>query len=115
MISRNGVAYILKDSPYKLEVLNITYYFSTAGHKAKFKALLYDNRKQISESLSNRFKMYVNLKLLSDLNLYRKIETRGFYIENEGVGYECPEEVALIGVKRIVKKSQTLLDSSMQN
>ena len=40
----------------------------------------------------------------SDINLYLKIESRGFLIEHEGELFQCVKSLKLDGVKRIKKR-----------
>lgn len=103
-ISRNGVYYDLSISPYKITVDGITYVFSSTNHLYKFTELFDSNRKRISESLSNRFKLKIQLDRLADLVLYSKVESRGFHIEVEGDVIECLEQIKLSGGERIARK-----------
>lgn len=80
MISRNGVCYDLNMSSYRYRVDNLTYVFSSKLHLEKFKKKFKENRDIINHSLSNRFNIDVDVSQLSDIVLYRKIETRGFLI-----------------------------------
>lgn len=103
-ISRNGIYYDLSISPYKITIEEITYVFSSTNHLNKFTELIDFNRKRIAESLSNRFKLNIQLDRLADLVLYSKVESRGFHIEIEGDVIQCLGQVKLSGEKRITKK-----------
>ena len=50
--------------------------------------------------MKRRFKFDMDMELLADFSLYRKIETRGFLIINEstGVAYECAENIEFRGM-----------------
>lgn len=91
-------------SPYKITIEEITYVFSSTNHLNKFAELIEFNRKRIAESLSNRFKLNIQLDRLADLVLYGKIESRGFHIEIEGDVIQCLDQVKLSGEKRITRK-----------
>lgn len=97
----------LKYSPYYFTVPPLTYFFSTKGHCEKFKTYLEHHRVEISQKLEKRYKIKVNCPLLADINLYREIENRGFYITNEnGEVYEWQEQVELNGLGATLKKLQ---------
>ena len=100
-LSRNGIYYDLSISPYKIIIEEITYVFSSANHLNKFTELIDYNRKRIAESLSNRFKLNIQMDRLADLVLYSKVETRGFHIEIEGDVIQCLGQVKLSGERKI--------------
>lgn len=92
--------YNVDDTPYYFEIDGVTYYFSTFLHMTKFKRLYISNRKDISEKLSNRYRIYIQCNVLADINLYIKVETRGFKIvDRNGVEYICPSQILLNGVR----------------
>lgn len=96
-----NICYDLDKSPYKVTLGNLTFYFSSEMHKIKFLEKFEPHRTKISESLSNRFNMYISFNVLSDLVLYRSIETRGFYVtDNAGNAYNKLNLIKLHGVKR---------------
>lgn len=84
MLTKNGICYNLSVSPYRYTVDYITFVFSSKSHLNKFKSKIQENRENINFSLSNRFNVYIDVAELSDVILYRKIETRGFLIIKEG-------------------------------
>lgn len=98
MMTRNGIVYDLKLSPYKATVEGVTYIFSSVNHLDKFMEKLNENRDVISYSLSKRFGVLINLAILSDVVLYSKVETRGFLISHKGVCYSCKKDIILNGV-----------------
>lgn len=97
MITRNGIVYKLELSPYTATVEGVTYMFSSVNHLCKFMEKLDENREIISNSLSRRFGVAINFNVLYDIVVYSKIETRGFYIEYEGVPYTCKKDIILSG------------------
>ena len=101
VLTKNGICYDLKNSPYFCSVGFYTFFFSSPAHLNKFKEGLEANREWLNDSMTRRFKFNMSLGVLADLSLYRKIETRGFLIINEstGVAYECPESIEFHGMK----------------
>lgn len=92
MISRNGICYDLELSEYKHTENKVTFVFSSQLHLDKFKNKINENRDIIRYSLSRRFNILVDIPLLADLVLYRKIETRGFLVINEEGQKICQRE-----------------------
>lgn len=85
MITKNGVCYDLTKSIYKLKVNDLTFVFSSQLHLDKFKAKRQENRDILNYSLTRRFGLTINVPLLADIVLYKRIETRGFLVlTNEG-------------------------------
>lgn len=98
-LTKNGICYDLKNSPYFCFVGFYKFFFSSPAHLNRFKVGLETNRDWLNDSMTRRFKFNMNLDVLADFSLYRKIETRGFLIINEstGVAYECPENIEFRG------------------
>lgn len=84
-MTKDGIVYNLKETPYIISVGKYEYHFSSLKHLQKWAKGLTQNRIEISRSLSNRFKIPVEVLALADLALYKKIETRGFYVLEGGV------------------------------
>lgn len=104
MITPNGVCYDLKNTPYKHQINGLTFLFSSQTHKDKFIERLDEHRKKINDSLSNRFNIYVDVSELSDVILYKKIETRGFLIESENGVMKCLNNVKFTGANVTIRK-----------
>lgn len=108
MLTRNGISYNLKTSPYK-ESINyngekITYKFSSNMYQEKFINKIKDNRITINNSLSKRFGFKIENNVLCDLKLYLSIEKRGFLIETKEGLFECLSTIKLDGMNKIIKK-----------
>lgn len=107
-LTRNGICYDLKNSPYELDFVYEDYYilyrFSSIMNRNKFVAAIQDNRNKINDSLSNRFKFNIKNDILCDLALYTKVEKRGFYVRMEDEEITCQENLELIG-QRVVRKN----------
>jgi hypothetical protein len=100
VLTKNGICYDLKNSPYFCFVGFYKFFFSSPAHLNRFKVGLETNRDWLNDSMTRRFKFEMQMDLLADFSLYRKIETRGFLIINEstGVAYECPESIEFRGM-----------------
>ena len=98
-MTRNKIEYDLYISPFSYKLNETIFYFSSFNHLEKFKECINENRKALTLSLSNRFKVKSNFHLLFDLVLYSKIETRGFLVKLEGVEYTCLNDIILGGEK----------------
>lgn len=105
-MSRNGVCYALKRSPYYIARNGMVFYFSSVTHLNKFNREVEKKELWLSDSLARRFNVgYVDASLMADFQLYQQVEQRGFYVENTFTceGYESWDEVEFHGVQ--VKKS----------
>lgn len=107
-LTRSGITYNLTSSPYVVELrysddLVIKYYFSSELYVNKFNEKLSKYHKTIKESLSKRFKIEIDLEELSDILLYSKVETRGFFIQINEEDFKCLNTIKLIGVNKIQK------------
>lgn len=102
MKTRNGVYYNLALSEYRETVNGLTFVFSSQIHKDKFLEKLNENRDIINYSLSKRFKMKIDLNLLADIVLYKKIESRGFLILKEDKEIK-PENLCFKNGQAVIK------------
>lgn len=94
-VSRYGVAYDLKTSPYKVLYGEWEFYFSSMPHRKKFIENLTKRTEWLSDSLSRRFRMTVRADSLAVFQLYQQVETRGFFVRNTStdVLYLTPDTV----------------------
>lgn len=107
-LTRNNIAYDLKLSPHKLLIkyddnLSIDYIFSSNLYVSKFIERLEDNRESINKSLTKRFGYQITNNVLCDLNLYSKIEKRGFLVKINGDYAECQKDIILDGKNPTMK------------
>lgn len=104
-LTRNGVAKDLAQSPYIFtEIINgdkYDFYFSSNLHLNNFVEKRDENFKMLYNHIYKRFKFKVNCRALADLNLYKKIETRGFYIKCNNKEFLCPSKITLNGESRM--------------
>ena len=107
-ITRNGIFYNLDESFYKFEMedTGLTFVFSSLLHMVKFREEFEIFRKKINKSLSQRFNLPIEQKLISDLTLYKKIENRGFKVTAKGVSFEWQNGIVLNGDCRTEKPLQ---------
>ena len=102
MITRNGIYYDLTKSCYRLKVNDYIFVFSSQLHLKNYKLKLNENREKINNSLTNRFKITVDVSELADIILYRKIETRGFLIVTKGGTELCQKDIKCVGAMRML-------------
>ena len=118
-LTRNGVAKELSKSPYIYTVLTesdvLHLYFSSKLHMKRFNEKRDDNYNMIYNYIYKRFKYQVDCRLLADLNLYQKIENRGFYVKLNKEVYLCPDNITLNGGNKMRKSyaewQETLMTS----
>lgn len=107
-MTKSGVERDLRRSPYTTNIMygkkNVTFCFSSATCKMRFDEAIETNRKEISESLTARFKIKFHVAdEFCDVTLYRKIERRGFLICMEGVEIKWLGELTYNGTEVIRK------------
>lgn len=106
-VSRRGIVFDLENSPYVSSVkygdTSLMFYFSSSLYMSKFEIEMKINRNWINNSLSKRFKFDIHYDLLCDINLYSKIEKRGFYIKANDMELTCLDNIKLSGNQVIMK------------
>ena len=119
-LTRNGVAKDLSKSPYIFTEMfgnnRLDLFFSSRLHLQNFIKNREENYRMIYNYIYKRFKYQVNCRMLADLNLYKKIETRGFYVKLNKEVYLCPNTITLDGECRMRKNyggwQETLMPNS---
>ena len=100
-LTRNGIAYDLSLSPYKLKIEygndELEFVFSSEYYKSIFLKKLEGNREKINGSLSNRFGFTIENDILCDVKLYSQTEKRGFLLDFNGKIIECLNIIKLDG------------------
>lgn len=98
-MTRAGIYWDLKKSHYCINLtyykMPVRFYFSSLTHLNKFSDRYLEMREYTETWMRKRFFVAMNYDLLSDIRLYSQVETRGFYLEINGEGMECPEEIYL--------------------
>lgn len=91
-MTRYGVCYNLKESPYSLILYGYEWFFSTAAHMENFRKKSRIRRDWLNDSLTRRFKVDIEASELALFQLYQQVETRGFYVvDMYGNVLDCPE------------------------
>lgn len=98
-LSPNGVAYNLRSSPFISVRNEIIFYFSSIKHKEKFDLNARIKEEWMNDSFFRRFHFKIESDIIADLQLYEKIEKRGFLIEYRGEFIECLQDVVLGGMQ----------------
>lgn len=86
MLTRAGICYDLSESPYKFETESLIFYFSSKLHMNKFIKEYKTAREFIRSEWEKRAGVKVNFDKVSDVCIYRKIETRGYRVEKKEGG-----------------------------
>ena len=99
-VNQNGICYDLKNSPYTFTRLGIVYRFSSPLHRKRFCDKLTEREEWACDSLSRRFKCMIDARIFAAMQLYSKVETRGFsvYDSVREVEYSSWQEVHFHGV-----------------
>jgi len=105
-VTRNGIYYRLDTSKYRFKVpdTNITFVFSSDLHLCKFEERYKSNREEQNIKFNARYRINVDTKVLPDILLYKKIETRGFLLIDEK-GLKICQESLLLNGERVTQKN----------
>ena len=118
-LTRNGVAKDLSKSPYIFTGLfngdRLDLHFSSMLHMNNFLRNREQNHSMIYNYIYKRFKYHMDCGLLADLNLYQKIETRGFYVRINKEVYLCPDNIILGGENKMRKSYAEWQETLMQS
>lgn len=100
-LTRNGVALDIAETPYIftefIEGDKFDFHFSSKLHLDNFKKKRSKNFEMIYNYIYKRFKYRIDCRKLADLNLYTKIESRGFFVKINDKEYLWPESITLSG------------------
>lgn len=98
-LTRRGVCKDLENSPYNFTFFHngkvITFNFSSKLYLDNFTKNRQKNLSMIYNYLYKRFKLHIDCVLLSDCNLYQKIEKRGCFIKIGNQSYTDISEIVL--------------------
>lgn len=99
-ISRDGVCYDLRNSPYKYVFCGYVFCFSTPYHKRSFADKLAVKIDWLKDSMQRRFRFYQDVTMQAAFHWYRQVETRGFCVFSpEGECFTCPENIEFLGTR----------------
>lgn len=107
-ITRNLIFYDLENSPYTFNTGRIVYCFSSKLHLCKFKKQILENRDTCRTAFENKLKIECDIADLADINLYEKIETRGFLLKCNALGKEgiiCQKSRLLLSGEILIVKN----------
>lgn len=79
-LTPSGVCYNLYKSPFRFVYGGYEWYFSSHQHMLKFQQKVKIRTDWLTDSLSNRFHFIIDASLVAMFQLYRQVETRGFYV-----------------------------------
>lgn len=101
-MTKSGIEHDLTVSPYFDRVYYggkvYEYYFSSGSGLARFQREKESNRDFIKTSLEQRFKIKFHIgRDFCDMQLYRRIESRGFRVVVDGRNYTCLDEMQYNG------------------
>lgn len=80
MKSKRGIYYDLKESDYKTSIDNFTFVFSSLFYLNLFSTNLEEYIIFENKRINNKIKKEIDLKEVILLDLYKKIEKRGFLV-----------------------------------
>lgn len=98
MKTRNNIYHNLEFTEFVYQFdSEISFYFSSALHLKKFTEKLIAYQENLKISLEKRFKVDMEIGLFAALQLYKKIETRGFYIKIGGNKLKWENNLKFVG------------------
>ena len=78
----------IEESYYKIEIEDITFYFSSSFNLRRFKEKAIDYCINEERKLINRFHVDINMKKYFLISFYKQIEKRGFLIKIKDKTYK---------------------------
>lgn len=118
-LTTRGICHDLSESPYTFTRIKdgneIIYCFSSRLHLEKFKNRERKHNDSFTEFLKRKYRANFDILLFSDLGLYRKIESRGFYIKINNKGVTCLNSLILNGDLKMKEKPEGLSEISTTN
>lgn len=100
-MTRGGIEYDLRKSPFRVAKGNFTFVFSSEKHARRFLEIRDERKERLRVSLSNRFNIDFETETLADFLTYREIEKRGFLILDERGEKLCQNKLKLNILKQI--------------
>ena len=89
----------LSESVYIYNYEGLDFYFSSEFNLGRFKKSVEDFVKIESLKMQNRYKVKSNWNLLLAISFYKKIEKRGFRVEEESGKKIIPEDIIFAKLK----------------
>lgn len=94
-MTRSGIEYNLRASPYRMTVGGVTFHFSSEGNMGRFARRYEESAKLLNNFLTTKFSLAITPTALASFRAYIKVEKRGFYAVWRNVELTSPEQVAL--------------------
>ena len=98
-LTRRGICKNLEYSPYVFTYIHdgktVNLFFSSKLHLDKFTKNRKKNYSMIYNDIYRRYKYGIDCTFLSDFNLYKKVENRGFYIQYDNNILRCDTNIKL--------------------
>ena len=102
-LTAHGVCYDIRNSPFTHERHGLNFFFSSYTHMAKFRREVQKREEWLQDSLTRRFKCTMAIPEVAAIQLYTKIESRGFYITTaDGAEYTRPESICIMVDTRVI-------------
>lgn len=86
--TKRGVYHNIKESKYTISDGEVVYFFSSRSYLRKMLLNYKDHRRKTQDFYEKHTGVQLNTSLFSDIQLYKKIEKRGFYVWVKGVEVE---------------------------
>lgn len=97
-VTRGGVCYDLKESPFFTNRWGFRFFFSSKSHKDKFDSQVLKKELWLKDSMERRFHTEFDVSLLACVHFYRQVETRGFCVFNLDTWryYNAPGDLSFV-------------------
>lgn len=93
-LTRSGVCYDVKNSPFYQEWDGFRFYFSSESHRRRFYEKVKVKQDWLCDSLTRRFHIRIDASQIAAFQFYIQTETRGFYVVAEdGREFFSPAQV----------------------
>lgn|GEM_PF-3369559 len=103
-----GIYHNLKESKYTVSNGETVFFFSSRLYMMKFLEGYEHNRLKISNRIENAIACDVlNFEFLVDINFYKKIEKRGFYVWIKGIEFTW-HELNLYALRQMTLKNSNV-------
>lgn len=96
----------LKDSPNIVEIGRIKFFFSTPRKLNKFVTELEYETAHFNERLNRLYKKVYDIQLddLALIRFYKYVERDDFYIEIDGIGIDCLNQIQIVSEVKVVER-----------
>lgn len=100
-----GIFHNLKESEYTISNSEIVFFFSSKVYRKKYMDEYIENRQRFINRMDKLLdNPPLNMDMLADIALYKRIEKRGFYVWLKGVSISC-EELHRYALRKMTEKN----------